>query len=256
MSSSDFRKDAITRAVARYLPILSFLVLSLLAFDLCLNILQDSSQGKTRRLDIQFALQLTYPGTRISTLKELFAFANCVDPKRKIRWNIESKINSSHPASTHDIDTFVTKQYAEFARSSYTPSQIIYQSLDWRTLVAMKRLDSRIRTSALISPKTVIIGSNTTSPWQAGIRLEDLPGPSLDVKIANAAHSIKADVLSPAAAGTLNYLPFTTQAMIKRAHELDMQVIPWTVNSLSLVEELVKWGVEGVITDYPGVVRR
>ena len=78
-----------------------------------------------RRLTYTLALQLTYPGTKISTLEELFIFANCADPKHKIQWNIESKINASHPNSTHSVETFVTKQYAEFAKSSYPFSQII-----------------------------------------------------------------------------------------------------------------------------------
>ncbi|KIL70972.1 hypothetical protein M378DRAFT_95816, partial [Amanita muscaria Koide BX008] len=198
----------------------------------------------------EFPLQLTYPRTKISTLKEVFAFARCADPERKIQWNIESKINASHPAVTHGVDVFVAKQHAEFISSSYPLSQIIYQSLDWRTLIAMKELDSRIRTSALISYFTAVTADNTTSPWQAGIRLVDMPGPSLDVKIANAAHSIKADILSPQVVTPLAE-PFTTQEMVDKAHELNMQVIPWTVNNLSLVEKLTGWMVDGIITDHP-----
>ena len=101
------------------------------------------------------ALQLTYPGTRISTLEELFAFANCADPEHKIHWNIESKINASRPHNTHGVAMFVTKQCSEFAKSLYPFSQIIvsaiqivavlayflsvqYKSLEWRSLIAMK----------------------------------------------------------------------------------------------------------------------
>jgi hypothetical protein len=75
------------------------------------------------------ALQLTSPGTRISTVEELFTFANCADPEHKIHWNIESKINASHPHNTHGVDMFVTKQYAEFAKSSYPFSQIIVSAI-------------------------------------------------------------------------------------------------------------------------------
>jgi len=208
----------------------------------------------SKRID-GFSLQLTYPGMKISTLEELFIFANCADPRHEIRWNIESKINASHPNSTHGVDTFVTKQYAEFAKSSYPFSQIIYQSLDWRTLIAMKKLDPRIKTSALIFPGTLVTENGTTSPWQAGIPIGDLPGPSIDVKIADAARTIDADILSPST-GTLNYMPFTTKAMIARAHELKMQVIPWTVNSLDTMEQLAGWDVDGVISDYTRDMRR
>jgi len=44
--------------------------------------------------------------------------------------------------------------------------------------------------------------------------------------------------------------------MVDQAHELGMLVKPWTVNSLDIVDDLLKWGVDGIITDYPNIVRR
>ena len=99
----------------------------------------------------------------MSTLKEHFDFARCADPGHGIQWNIESKINASQPSRTHSVDVFVTEQHAEFLASSYPLSQIMvrgcfpiypwtmtlttlkYQSLDWRSLIAMKvRLSTRM----------------------------------------------------------------------------------------------------------------
>lgn len=65
-------------------------------------------------------MQLTYPGTRISTLEELFQFAECADPAHDILWNIESKINAEHPNRTLGVRDFVEKQGAIFAKSAYT----------------------------------------------------------------------------------------------------------------------------------------
>ena len=70
------------------------------------------------------ALQLTYPGTRISTLDELFEFAHCADPKRVLQWNIESKINPMYPSSTRGVNDFVTLQHQAFLKSGYKLSQI------------------------------------------------------------------------------------------------------------------------------------
>ena len=74
-----------------------------------------------------------YPGTKISTLRELFEFAECADPHHRILWNIESKINPLTPEATHDVDDFVTKQHAEFLASGYIPSQITVSilSIQW-----------------------------------------------------------------------------------------------------------------------------
>lgn len=38
---------------------------------------------------------------------------------------------------------------------------------------------------------------------------------------------------------------------IKRAHDLGMRVIPWTVNEIKDMQELKNSGVDGLITDYP-----
>lgn len=102
------------------------------------------------------AMQLTYPGTRISTLQELFAFVECSDPSHQIMWNIESKIDAAHPDRTLGVQDFAQKQYAVFAQTPYRGSITVlaprhlmlrpvpnehylqYQSFDWRTLVAMK----------------------------------------------------------------------------------------------------------------------
>lgn len=45
--------------------------------------------------------------------------------------------------------------------------------------------------------------------------------------------------------------------MVAMAHSLDMRVATWTANGLNLIEYLVDdCKVDGVITDYPKVVRR
>ena len=68
------------------------------------------------------ALQLVYPGTRISTLQEVFDFAECADPTHQIQWNIESKINAMFPNQTLGVEDFVQKQYELFSASPYKSS--------------------------------------------------------------------------------------------------------------------------------------
>jgi glycerophosphoryl diester phosphodiesterase len=45
-----------------------------------------------------------------------------------------------------------------------------------------------------------------------------------------------------------------TAAKIKVAHEADLLVIPWTVNDPNTMENLIDWGVDGLITDYPNIL--
>lgn len=78
--------------------------------------------GSQRLID--YPMQLTYPGSKISTLQEVFEFAHCADPKHQILWNIESKIDPVHPNTTLGVDDFVRRQHAVFVSSSYPPSSI------------------------------------------------------------------------------------------------------------------------------------
>ncbi len=71
------------------------------------------------------AEQLTYPGTQISTLQEVFDFVECADPKHQMLWNIESKVDAAHPNKTTSVEEFVERQYAMFAGSAYRNSIMV-----------------------------------------------------------------------------------------------------------------------------------
>ncbi|KAL5518567.1 hypothetical protein ACEPAH_250 [Sanghuangporus vaninii] len=220
--------------------------------------------GALRQED--YPLQLTYPGTKISTLQETFDFVSCADPDRQVLWNIESKIDPLFPNRTKGVQEFVQKQHELFEKSGYK-SSITYQSFDWRTLSEMKKLDPSIITSALIDDETALHPTNTSlpSPWLGGIDLSSFPGPSTGEKVAQAADALGADILSPSAQSfetpvsdpsMQGYVPFASSEMVREAHRLGLDVKVWTVNRLDIVEQLMSWNVDGIITDYPGDIRR
>ncbi|KAJ7630576.1 PLC-like phosphodiesterase, partial [Roridomyces roridus] len=208
--------------------------------------------GSQRQSD--FPMQLTYPSIRISTLQEVFDFVECVDPEHTVQWNIESKIDPVLPNRTASVETFVKKQHAIFAASPYRES-ITFQSFDWRTLIAMKELDPSVITSALVDHETTLPAANGLSPWLGGLDLNDF-GSTLGIQIANAAHFINASILSPSAYEIAPTPALAAADMVRRSHQLGMLVKPWTVNRLDIADELLRFGVDGIITDYPDVVRR
>jgi glycerophosphoryl diester phosphodiesterase len=55
-----------------------------------------------------------------------------------------------------------------------------------------------------------------------------------------------------ASAATLRH-PVISGAVVERCHELGVPVLAWTVNRRSLLERLDRLGVDGVITDDPGI---
>ncbi len=56
--------------------------------------------------------------------------------------------------------------------------------------------------------------------------------------------SFKPEIYSP------NY-KVLTEPSLKHAHELGIKVIPWTINDKEVMEKMISWGVDGIITDYP-----
>jgi glycerophosphoryl diester phosphodiesterase len=44
--------------------------------------------------------------------------------------------------------------------------------------------------------------------------------------------------------------------MINDAHARGLKVIPWTVDDPATMESLIDLGVDGIITNYPNVLRR
>lgn len=54
----------------------------------------------------------------------------------------------------------------------------------------------------------------------------------------------KPDIYSP-------YHKLMTRKQLNHLHKQHIQVIPWTVNQRSDMERLKRWGVDGLITDYP-----
>ena len=60
---------------------------------------------------------------------------------------------------------------------------------------------------------------------------------------------------------TLGFMPtiyspeysLVNQPLIKACHELDIKIIPWTVNTKEEIERLRSLGVDGIISDYPNL---
>ncbi len=42
--------------------------------------------------------------------------------------------------------------------------------------------------------------------------------------------------------------------LIKKVHQKEMRIVPWTVNSILEIEKLIDWQVDGLTTDYPNLI--
>jgi glycerophosphoryl diester phosphodiesterase len=58
-----------------------------------------------------------------------------------------------------------------------------------------------------------------------------------------------ANILSP------SFQLVTGKPYVDHAHSLGLKVIPWTVNDADAMREQIADGVDGIITDYPTLLR-
>ena len=96
------------------------------------------------------------------------------------------------------------------------------QSFDSRVLNVFMRMNTQLQFAFLTEEKG--------DPLEQMLVLEKLP-----------------DIYSP------NHLNID-KAKVEQLQKLKMRVIPWTVNTIEEMREMLKMGVDGIITDYPNLI--
>lgn len=141
-----------------------------------------------------------------------------------VNFNIEIK---SHP----DWDNFMTPPPDKFARLVYDviaraglQKRVTIQSFDPRSLIAMNKIDPQVALVLLVEKAE-------------------------DVETRLAELSFIPYAFSP------NYT-FLDKPMVEKMQAKGMKVIPWTVNDSLEMMKLIEMGVDGIITDDPGLCIR
>ena len=184
-----------------------------------------------------FPEQQAADGQRFPTLDEVLALAKAAG----VRVNIETKITPTSGATVADPDTFA-RLVVERVVAAGMQKRATVQSFDWRTLLAVKRLDPAIETVCLTS-ENVTPREGGNSPWLGGLRPADFATVPALVAAAGCA------VWSPTHAKLL-------REAVGDAKARGLRVVPWTVNEPADMARLVDWGVDGLITDYPDRARK
>jgi len=188
----------------------------------------------------QFASQAARDGQRIPTLAALFDWVRSIAAD-DVRFNIETKLDPTRPGDTAPPEAMVRALLAEIDRAGMV-GRCTVQSFDWRALALAGQLAPRLPRAYLSSARTL-----QDSRWTAGLNAADFPSTPRLVQAAAGA-SAGPVIWSPAFA-TL------TPALLAEARTLGMAVIPWTVNQRADMARLIDWGVDGIITDYPDMLR-
>lgn len=190
----------------------------------------------------QFALQQPRDGERIPTLASLFerVLARGANAAT-VRFNIETKIDPTKPGETAAPEPMVRALLAEIDKAKMA-GRVTVQSFDWRTLALVGQFAPQLPRAYLTTPRTL-----QDPRWTAGLALSNFASVPQMVKAASA-NGTGPVIWSPAYADL-------SPAVIKEAQKLGMTVLPWTVNQRADMQRLMDWGADGIITDYPDMLR-
>ncbi|UII33558.1 glycerophosphodiester phosphodiesterase [Fulvivirga ulvae] len=142
----------------------------------------------------------------------------------EVDYNIEIKSTRDGDGKSHpEVQEFSDLVYKTI--DQYLPmSRIVIQSFDFRVLQYWHEKYPQVRLAALVE--------NTRS---------------IETNVANI--GFKPHIYSP-------YYKLLTKNKVKELHDMGIKVIPWTVNEAKEMKQLIEWGVDGIITDYPNIANQ
>lgn len=204
------------------------------------KLVRDLTLAQLRTLDCGVALP-EFPHAEVvadntlATLPEVFALADSY--RADVRYNIETKVEAEFPEHSASPQEFVEVILAA-VRAAGKVDLVEIQSFDWRTLPMVRQAEPSIPLVALWDQTTWV----PDSPWLAGINPAVVDDP------LRAAQMIGADIVSP-------HFALVGASFVDQAHALGLKVIPWTVNDAATMRAQIGAGVDGLITDYPTLLR-
>ncbi len=137
-------------------------------------------------------------------------------------YNIETKTNPENDGVFHPKPEDFVELLMAVIKEKGIEDQVIIQSFDIRTLQYLHQKYPAIKTAMLV--EDILTG--------------------VDAKLK--ALGFIPTIYSPA-------FQLVNSDLIKKCHDQNIKVIPWTVNDKAKIEELKKMGVDGIITDYPNL---
>ena len=161
-----------------------------------------------------------FEGTKIPTLDE---FLELVAESSLQVLNIELKSPKENETNIVFETINAVKEHGLFDR-------LLISSFDPALLAEAKRVDPKTRTGFLYSPNSKVTFK------------------IIHRNMLTVAKEIGADALHP-------FSLYVNKALVDAAHDAGMEINVWTVNSPKSVLRMAALGVEGLITDYPDVVR-
>jgi glycerophosphoryl diester phosphodiesterase len=178
-----------------------------------------------------FPDQMPCDGARIPALAEVFRLSAAA-------FNIELKTFPFQPDLTVE-GAALAEAVLAIADSVGAADRIMVQSFDWRGPRHLRRRRPDVRVAWLTS-SAFLAGART---WWDGPHPDDFGGSTARAVAAEGGPTWGPDHAD------------VTEESVAEAHALGLRVVPWTVNLPADMRRLVRWGVDGLITDRPDLAR-
>jgi glycerophosphoryl diester phosphodiesterase len=193
----------------------------------------------------QFPQQQGADGMRIPRLSESLSLVHSRG-RGQVRVALEVKTFPEQPQLTPEPTVFMQAVRAEIEHTG-TAGIVSILAFDWRVLYAAQALLPALPRVALSEQQpgedTIMAGSPTPSPWLAGLDPKDFGGSTPRMALATGAQT-----WGP------NHLDLDAQ-LVAEAHALGLRVVPFTVNERTDMERMIAFGVDGMISDRPDILR-
>ncbi|MEA2067478.1 MAG: glycerophosphodiester phosphodiesterase [Thermotogota bacterium] len=191
------------------------------------------------RSDYDWPRQKEIPCAKIPRLEDVFVLVKEYEElqDRKIMLNIETKISPSAPEKTFSPEEFV-EILLELIEEYEMEDRVIIQSFYWKTIMLVKEKNSSIKTAALLTSSRMF-----STKWLNGLRFA-----SFGFDVGNLVKASGADFFSPSYSDC-------SDKWVESAHDQCIPVIPWTINDKETMKDFIEKGVDGIITDYPDILK-
>jgi glycerophosphoryl diester phosphodiesterase len=195
-------------------------------------ILYQMPYDSIRRFDVGSKYHSEFPGqkkvkTYIPLFGELIDSVEQFTQERKfapVIYNIEIKARPDKDGVLQPVPSELIDLVMKVVRSKDIDNRFYIQSFDIRQIQEVHKRHPEVVTGFLTSNKEE----------------------SLEDNLKNIGFT--PDIYSP-------HYKLTSNELVETAHTHGMKFVPWTVNTLEEMQQLVRMGVDGIITDYPHLFR-
>jgi glycerophosphoryl diester phosphodiesterase len=177
----------------------------------------DCNYSDLKKLDAGIKFSNKFKGEKIPLLEDVI---------KKIQLPLLIEVKRSGRKSRG-----IEKKIIKIISEHHAEHRCFIQSFETSVLKNFKALDSNLPLYKLVTGNIPILPLHIDSKLQAG-------------KITR----YKWEAINP------NHL-FVTESLVKKIHAKDKKIFTWTVNKKEDMKKLIDFGVDGIITNYPAVLK-